>query len=287
VTSSGESRVLGIDLAWGEGSLTKVANETGMVAVDLSGRVLDAGWARGVDETVAWMIRWAAPHTVAMVDASLLVDNPGGQRACETEVGQRYGRWKVSANSTNLASPRLAGVTLLRQLEVAGWRYDDGRDGPAREGRVLHETYPYTAIVGSAELGYESVRPVYKRKPRHTRVGEFRPARAVACDGLLRAMDGLRRARPALDLRSHPVTARLVEEPSPLSDREYKHREDLLDAALCAWAGLLWLTGGFERCQVLGLAGAGAAQATIIAPARPEQRRPPVEVTGARPVASR
>jgi predicted RNase H-like nuclease len=267
-----ETRILGVDLAWGEGSPAKVANETGLVAVDLSGRVLDAGWARGVDEAIAWMTRWAAPHTLAMVDASLLVENAGGQRACETEVGQRYGRWKVSANSTNLASPRLAGVALLRRLEGVGWRYDDGRGGPAAAGRVLYETYPYTAIVGAAELGYELVRPVYKRKPPHVTVGTFRPARAVACDGLLAAMDGLRGATPALDLRSHPVTRRLVDEASPLSDREYKHREDLLDAALCAWTGLLWLTGGFDRCQVLGLTAGGGRDATIIAPARPEQR---------------
>jgi hypothetical protein len=48
------------------------------------------------------------------VDASLVVRNAGGQRRCETQVGQRYGYAKVSANSTNLASPRLAGVRLLR-----------------------------------------------------------------------------------------------------------------------------------------------------------------------------
>ena len=34
---------------------------------------------------------------------------------------RRYGRWKVSANSTNLGSRRLAGVALLGLLEDRGW----------------------------------------------------------------------------------------------------------------------------------------------------------------------
>jgi hypothetical protein len=53
------------------------------------------------------------------VDAPLVVDNASGQRECERQVGQRYGRWQVSANSTNEASRRLAGVTLRQLLETA------------------------------------------------------------------------------------------------------------------------------------------------------------------------
>jgi predicted RNase H-like nuclease len=60
----------------------------------------------------------------------------------------------------------------------------------------------------------------------------------------------------------------------------YKHREDLIDALLCAWTAALCARHGPARCQVLGLpagdAAAGPASwpaATIIVPARPEQRR--------------
>ena len=63
-------------------------------------------------------------------------------------------------------------------------------------------------------------------------------------------------------------TAALLDEPTPLADRPAKHREDLLDAALCAWTGLVWLHHGFARCQVLG-----TSPSTVIAPCRPEQRR--------------
>ena len=43
--------VLGIDLAWGEGRDDHAPNETGVVAVDRSGRILDAGWTIGVAAT--------------------------------------------------------------------------------------------------------------------------------------------------------------------------------------------------------------------------------------------
>jgi predicted RNase H-like nuclease len=265
-------RVLGVDLAWAEGSVARTANETGMIAVDGSGEVLDAGWACGVDETIRWVDHWACSDVLAVIDAPLVVENPTGQRLCEKNVGQRYGRWKVSANSTNLGSARCAGVTLRCRLESAGWMYDDGRTGPPKRGRVLSEVYPYTTIVGAHELGYDAERPTYKRKPKGTTIAAFRPVRAEACDALLTAIGRLEAAIPRLDLRSHPVTAKLLNEPSPLDDREYKHREDLIDAALCAWTGLLWLTTGLDRCQVLGLTQSGVKEATIIAPSRPQQR---------------
>jgi predicted RNase H-like nuclease len=270
----GAVRVLGVDLAWVDGTATRPANETGVVAVAEDGTVLDAGWTRGVDETVAWMQAHRGPDgCLAMVDASLLVPNERGQRLCETQVGQRYMRWKVAANSTNLATPGQAGVAVRERLENDGWRYDDGWSGPPSTGLSLSECFPYVTLVGAPELGYDVERPVYKRKPRTLSIAEFRPRRAAACDDLVSRLASLAGADPPLRLGSHPVTRRLFTEPSPLDDREYKHREDLIDAALCAWTGLLWLRFGFERCQVLGSDGERPAP-TIIAPARPEQRRP-------------
>jgi predicted RNase H-like nuclease len=104
-------RFLGVDLAWGEGRDGGVVNETGLVCLDRSGQVLAAGWARGVVDTLVW-IQAAAGEGAALlfVDASLVVDNPSGQRECERQVGQRYGRWQVGANSTNQASRHRAGL---------------------------------------------------------------------------------------------------------------------------------------------------------------------------------
>lgn len=268
-------RALGIDLAWAD---TTVANETGVVAADPDGTIVAAGWTVGVDETVAWANAHTSDAAVLFVDAPLVVLNPDKQRLCEKQVGQRYGRWKVSANSTNLGSPRLAGVRLRRRLEAAGWLYADGITGPPSTGRVVNECYPYTTLVGADELGYDRERPLYKRKPKGLPTAAWRPVRAASCDVLIQRIADLRTASPSLDLRSHPMTAQLLDEPSPLDDRAYKHREDLIDACLAAWTAAFWIQGDGARCQVLGehdvLVDERGRRATIIAPARPAQRPP-------------
>lgn len=268
-------RALGVDLAWAD---TTVANETGVVAADPDGTIVDAGWTTGVEETVAWANAYGAGAAMLFVDAPLLVLNPDKQRLCEKQVGQRYGRWKVSANSTNLASPRLAGVRLRRELEAGGWSYADGTAGAPQTGLAVSECYPYTTIVGADVLGYDRERPLYKRKPKRLPTAEWRPVRAAACDVLIQRLAGLRDASPPLNLRSHLVTAQLLNEGSPLNDRAYKHREDLIDACLAAWTAALWIHHGTDACQVLGeddvLVDEQGRRGTIVAPARSVQRRP-------------
>lgn len=269
------STFIGVDLAWRDSEPDKDANETGVVVLDGSGRVRDAGWTVGVAATSEWIQDHAGDAgCIVIIDAPLVVDNAVKQRVCEKLVGNRYGRWKVSANSTNISSPRNAGQVLLASLERSGWSYDSGLAGPATAGRTVSECYPYTTLVGVQELGYEDVRPVYKRKPPKLRAAEWRTKRADNCDELVRRLMRLATADPPLDLHGHPETRKLLEQRSPLDDRSYKHREDLLDAVLAAWTGLLWVRKGFDRCQVLGPADypAGRPVPTIIAPARPEQR---------------
>ncbi|HEX3775057.1 MAG TPA: hypothetical protein VHV51_11375, partial [Polyangiaceae bacterium] len=123
---------LGIDLGWREGE--EEANETGVIALRRDGTIALAGWVRGLGATAAWMSEASAgvSSVLALVDAPLVITNVDRQRLCETETGQRYNRWKFSANSNNLSSPRKGGVLLRSRLEALGWRYDDGVDGPPR-----------------------------------------------------------------------------------------------------------------------------------------------------------
>jgi predicted RNase H-like nuclease len=270
-------RFLGVDLAWREATDRSPANETGVVSLDRDGRVLDAGWTRGATETMEWIEKAAGDHgALVFVDAPLVVDNPTGMRVCERQVGQRYNRWGFSANATNLGSAGMAGVRLRGSLEQRGWRYDDGWDGPPREGRVVSECYPFTALVGAPEFGYhvDGQRPRYKRKPRTLGTAEWRVQRAATCDELIRRLTRLGTADPALLLDSHPTTRQLVDEPSPIAESPYKHRENLIDGAICAWTALLWWRHGMTRCQVLGPTRHDSTPvATIIAPATPDQRR--------------
>jgi hypothetical protein len=217
--SKRDARFVGVDLAWRDQTADLPANETGLVVIDRSGAVLDACWRCGVRESVAWVDHVAAHGDVLMfVDAPLVVRNESGQRMCETQVGQRYGTWNVSANSTNRQSPRRAGVSFLRDAEQSGWRYSDGRYGPPRGSRFLSETYPYTVLVGAPELGYVSERPRYKRKLPRMPAAEWRSVRAANCDDLIGRLRKLADADPPLLLDSHPITRELTEVPSPTAD---------------------------------------------------------------------
>ncbi|MFZ4894258.1 DUF429 domain-containing protein [Plantibacter sp. Mn2098] len=271
------SRFIGVDLAWGEGSPTKPANETGLVCIDAAGTVLEAGWAVGIQEVVDWLVRVARPGDVIGVDAPLVVYNETGMRLCERQVGNRYSRWKVSAYPSNLALPALGGTALRARLEAHGFVYEDGTAVHDAAAITFFECYPNTTLVGAVELGYDVERPPYKRLDPKLPQPERRAARAAHCDELLRRIASLTTATPPLDLTTHPATADLLTTPSPLTDRAYKHREDLIDAALSAWTAAVWATSGRERCQVLGEEDAPDADGRVpvlIAIARPEQRRP-------------
>ncbi|MBJ7354352.1 MAG: DUF429 domain-containing protein [Thermoleophilaceae bacterium] len=237
---------IGIDLAWGD------ANESGCVAIDERGLVTGADWTLTHADTLTWVTAHAADDTLLFVDAPLVVNNPIGQRASEKEIGQAFGRCKVSANSTNERSPRLGGVRLAAELLNAGWNYSDGRDGPPSGGMWFSECYPYATLVGArAAFGY-SERPRYKRRPRGMKIAEFRPIRNAACDDLIQRLAALRNFDPPIDLTSHPTTRSLLEIPSPDQTVEYKHREDLIDAGICAWTAAYWRRHGKPRCRVFG-----------------------------------
>lgn len=159
------------------------------------------------------------------------------------------------------------------KLEALGFVYSDGIHPPSPLVRTMFECYPYTTIVGMAELGYEEKRPRYKRFDRSLPSALRRQARADACDELIRRMGTLATATPPLHIASHEVSRSLLE-PSPLVDAAYKHREDMLDAVLCAWTASIWHRHR-ERVQVLGVEDvpdAAGRRGTIVAPARDGQR---------------
>ncbi len=121
--------------------------------------------------------------------------------------------------SPRVESPQLAGVALRSRLEDAGWRYDDGVQGPELGGHRVSECCPYTTLVGTPALGYD-MRPTYKRKPRAIRTADWRGVRAAAADDLVRRLATLATANPPLALDSHPATAQLLSEPSQHNDRD-------------------------------------------------------------------
>ncbi|WP_176491632.1 DUF429 domain-containing protein [Curtobacterium sp. 'Ferrero'] len=274
---------LGVDLAWGLGSERKPANETGLVAMASDGTITDAGWARGVDTVTTWIAEHLGPRTLIAVDASLVVTNPTGIREAERQVGQRYGRWKVAANPTNLGSAASAGARLLERLTALGVGYVDSTAAMReRTAPAVFECYPYTTLVGVEELGHDDERPRYKRLDTRIPPAEARARRAVAFDELVHRIRTTPLDPPLL-LDSHPLTAGLAE-PSGVHGPTHKHREDLLDGALCAWTAAFWERHGDGRVQVLGRdpglpsdpaepPDEAGRRPVIVAPARPSQRR--------------
>src|SRR3954469_20691092 len=109
---------IGGDLAWGEGSGKREANESGFAVLDEHGTIADAGWLRGIDAVTDWLLGTALQGAVIATEAPLVVPNPTGMRTCEKEVGRRYGRWKVAANASNAGLGWLGGVTLRKRLEA-------------------------------------------------------------------------------------------------------------------------------------------------------------------------
>ncbi|GAA4267102.1 DUF429 domain-containing protein [Frondihabitans peucedani] len=273
---------VGVDLAWAEGSATRPANETGLCVIDPAGRVLDAGWERGVEAVASWILRATTTGgepqaAVVAIDAPLVVPNATGMRESEKQVGRAYGRWKVAANASNQALKWLGGVTLRDRLEGAGFRVVSGMADPAPVDRVMFECYPYTTIVGIEELGYDDERPRYKRLPKGVAPALARADRAVATDELVRRLRRLETLDPPLLLGSHPLTKTLIDEPAPLPGPAHKHREDLIDAAICAWTASLWFRHGEARVQILGRddpQDPAGRPATIVAPTRESQRLP-------------
>ena len=270
------SRYLGIDLAWGEGTDARPAKETGLVLLDEYGTILEAGWARGINDVLEWIEANALPGDVIGIDAPLVVTNETGMRECEREVAQRYGPWKVYANPSNLSREWFGGITLRVRLEALGYLYTDGTTPVDASDISFFECYPYTTLVGVEHLGYDYQRPRYKRFNLALPLEERRPFRMSECDELIRRLAQLDSYDPPLDLASHPLTSALITEPSPSKDIAYKHREDLLDAAICAWTAAIWTRHGLERSQLLGADDAPdlhGRRPVIIAPTRPEQRK--------------
>ena len=117
-----------------------VAGRTGAAVTDGDGQILGAGWARGAGQAIGWAD--SAAGTVMLScsparrwwSATCRASGPAGPRA-----GQRRGRWKVSAKTTNAHPPRLAGVQFPRLAEPSGRRQSGRRrDDFGRPGRSVY-----------------------------------------------------------------------------------------------------------------------------------------------------
>lgn len=153
-------RVLGINLAWATNK-SRVSNEIGVVAVEDDGTVVDAGWTRGLVETLDWIEANAGLEAFAMIDTPLVVTNLVRQRPARSRraSGTADGRCRRTAPiSTHQISVARSCSSCSRSVDGAT---APAGTGPPAAGRHFSECYPYTTMVGAGELRYDDERPVY------------------------------------------------------------------------------------------------------------------------------
>jgi predicted RNase H-like nuclease len=122
-----------------------------------------------------------------------------------------------------------------------------------------------------AEEGFglcDGRRPKYKKGSKKARIPGF--------NCLISTLRELKASKPSLDVMSHCAVAKRVNMVPALlagdinvTTDELKELEDILDALICAWVGLLWIEAP-ERCQLLPPPGFpnNSGDAVIVAPAR-------------------
>jgi predicted RNase H-like nuclease len=226
------ARFIGLDLAWREGRPGLPANETGIAVLDPHGAVVEAGWTSGPDETVEQIAAAAAYEwALLFIDAPLVVTNPGGQRPCKTHVGQRYGRWKGQRQHDQPPFAATSRRDLAARARASGLAVLQRPRRTTGGGCWLSECYPYTTLVGASELGYETERPRYKRKPRGMPVAHWRPLRQGACDDLIHRLIGLAQADPPLPASRSVSWTSLSGTCSAADEHEHVLRPAQLDPA--------------------------------------------------------
>ena len=245
---TGGRRLIGIDLAWGEGNGSGCA-ELVWEEGELSLSRLDLLYS--TDEIVEW-IGLERGEWVVAVDAPLVVLNETGRRAADAEASRFYRRFEAGAYPANrkvltkyARGGEHRGEQLLRALQAGGAKLVESPGG-AVAGRLAFETYPHIVMV---ELfGLE--RTIKYKKGADT---DKRRGQRQLCAAIREHLCG---ASASPRLRIDDLLEEMLDDPEPpLTGGALKSREDRLDGLICAYAAA-WLEAG-RPVQGLGEVGAG------------------------------
>ena len=245
---TGGRRLIGIDLAWGEGNgsgCAELVREDGALSLSR----LDLLYS--TDEIVEWIAPERGDWVVA-VDAPLVVLNETGRRAADAEASRFYGRFEAGAYPANrkvltkyARGGEHRGEQLLRALEAGGAKLVE-RAEDAVAGRLAFETYPHIVMV---EL-FGLVRTIKYKKGSDA---DKRRGQRQLCAAIREHLCG---ASASPCLRINDRIEQLLGEPDPiLKGVALKSREDTLDGLVCAYSAA-WMDSG-RPVQGLGEVGAG------------------------------
>jgi predicted RNase H-like nuclease len=230
---------LGVDLAWDvDRRHTGIAvMEGGLGGVRLTHIAAPVHSLAGVLQLIAGHLRGCM---VAAVDASLIVPNETGQRACEQALGRVFGQQGACCHSSNRNRPHFdSGERLVRALAPQGFVH--GYPLPERAcGRWVIEVYPHPAMVRLFGL------------PRVLRYKKGTLAERRAGLQLLQGHLGVLAGSHSGLVSSLCLAQLLQENPAARRGQALKQLEDQLDAVLCAYLAWHVWRWGAERNEVFG-----------------------------------
>lgn len=241
------TRILGIDLAWGE------RNGDGLCLIETTAR---RSLVTRVDHVFGdeALVEWISAHVgegpaLLLFDAPVVCPNSTGGRPVDRETHRLFGQQHAGchpANSTLCPRPARVAAKLARLGFRIGWE-------PARGSRLIAEVYPHPALVRF--LGLDRIIK-YKRGTKAEKAFEFRRLQTLLRDFVAREW-------PRLELGE---VAGLFEAPWT------KPTEDKLDAFICGLIGLNHWHHRGRRSQVLG----GLETGFILLPAETKRAATPV-----------
>jgi len=228
---------IGVDMAW------KIdGNHSGVAVLEGNARgarlVAHSDGLLSQEAIIEYIKTHAKRNTVLAIDASLIVNNATGQRACERLIGQAIGLYGASCHSTSRNRRYWeTGPRLVKELKNLGFSADfDLANTTRRPGRWLFEVYPHPAMVRMFRLD-SIIR--YKK-------GSVPKKR----EGLATLRQHLERlaADEAGELGSPPLLRELLSRDLALLRGEaMKRYQDTLDAVFCAY--LASLSGVNYSCR--------------------------------------
>jgi predicted RNase H-like nuclease/ppGpp synthetase/RelA/SpoT-type nucleotidyltranferase len=213
---------VGLDLAWGE------KKPSGLAVLDADGVLLYIGAAQDDTSIRAVLGPYVQGDCLVGIDASLIVNNPTGQRPCEAALNRDFAKFEAGAHPSNTSKPEFAGVPRGARLANA---LGLDIDPDSRASRRAIEVYPHPATIALFRLGRTLK---YKAKQGRS-LNQLRSE-------LLRLMDlieGLAQANPPLRVSDHEEwqAMRLAVETAERKS-DLRRVEDPVDAVVCAYVAL-------------------------------------------------
>ncbi len=209
---------VGVDLAWGQ------RNPTGVAALDETGTLCHIGVAGDDADLLAALRPYTGGNCVVAVDAPLVVTNATGNRPCEAALNKDFRRFDAGAHPANTGLAWFAdGGRGARLCSTLGLDLDPASSAARR----ALEVYPHAATV--ALFGVTRTLK-YKRKP-----GRDLTLLRSELTRLMEFIEGLRSARPGLDLGLDDWTRLRHSVLTATTKAQLRRAEDPVDAVLCAY----------------------------------------------------